>query len=251
VGTWDSSETVFGIKYHPHVKILGITFWSSIAQSMNDSWARLTGSIRLQVKKAYYRDLCLAHRVRYAHTYLLAKLWYTAQIFPAHSTYIQRLTTAVTWNIWKGAIFRVPVSTLQRQKKMGGWELLDIEAKYKALFLGRMHRQSTRVGTATAAWLQTWDLTGPHANPPHATKFPKNLAYIYLFAIEMAYIQPQRKEESSKTFRKRLYHTLHAMAIAAKEARGFRIKLLHPFNDWPKVWHNLHTAPITEEMKSV
>ena len=39
VGTWDSSETVLGIKYHPHVKILGITFWSSIDQSMNDSWA--------------------------------------------------------------------------------------------------------------------------------------------------------------------------------------------------------------------
>ena len=27
--------------------------------------------------------------------------------------------------------------------------------------------------------------------------------------------------------------------------------LLHPSNDWPKVWHNVHTAPITEEMKSV
>jgi hypothetical protein len=35
LGTWNSSETVLGIKYHPHVKILGITIWSSIDQSMN------------------------------------------------------------------------------------------------------------------------------------------------------------------------------------------------------------------------
>jgi hypothetical protein len=45
-------QTVLGIKYHPHVKILGITFWSSIDQSMNDSWARLTGRISLQAKNA-------------------------------------------------------------------------------------------------------------------------------------------------------------------------------------------------------
>jgi hypothetical protein len=134
---------------------------------------------------------------------------------------------------------------------MGGWELLGIEAKCKALFLSRMYHQSTRVGTATAAWLQTWDLTGPHTNPPNATKFPKNLAYVCLFVIGMAYIQPQRKEESTKAFCKRLYHKLHSMAMAAKEPREVRIMLLHPSKDWPKLWHNLHTAPITEEMKSV
>jgi len=111
---------------------------------------------------------------------------------------------------------------------------LDIEEKCKAFFLYLMHHQSTRVGTATAAWLQTWDLTGPHTNPPNATKFPKNLAYIYLFAIEMAYIQPQRREES-KAFRKRLYHTIHAVAIAAKEPREVQIMLLQPSNDCPKV----------------
>jgi len=225
-------ETVLGIKYHPHVKILGITFWSSSDLSMNGSCERLTGRTRLQSKNAYYRDLCLAHRVRYVHTYLLAKIWHTAQIFPAPSTYTQRIT-AVTWYIWKGAIFRVPVSTLQRQNKMGGWVVLDIEVKCKALFLCRTYHQSTRVGTATAACLQTWDFTGPHANPPNATKIPKNPAYIYLFAIEMAYIQPPRKEP--KAFRKRLYHTLHAMAMAAKEPREVRIMLPHPSNDWPKV----------------
>ena len=66
----------------------------------------------------------------------------------------------------------------------------------------------------------------------------------------MAFIQPQRKE-LPKSFRKHLYHTLHAMAMAAKEPREVRIMLLHLSNDCRKVWHNLHTTPITEEIKSV
>jgi len=75
------------------------------------------------------------------------------------------------------------------------------------------------------------------------------VSFIHLpYAIKMAYIEPQRKEES-KAFRESLYHTLHAMA--AKELKELRIMLLHPPTDWPKVWHNLHTAPIREEMKSV
>ena len=120
-------ETVLDIEYYTHFRILGDAFWSSTEQSMNDSWTRMTGRVRMQAKNAYTRDLFLAHRVRYIHTYLLAKIWYTAQIVPAPSIYVQQITTAVTRYIWKGAIFRVPVSTLQRQK-MGGWELVDFDA---------------------------------------------------------------------------------------------------------------------------
>jgi len=80
VGTWDSPETVLVIKYHPHVKILGISFWSSIDQSMNDSWARLTGRIRLQAKNSYYRDLCIAHGCASPHLLISKNL--------VHCTYI-------------------------------------------------------------------------------------------------------------------------------------------------------------------
>lgn len=133
-GRWSSPETVLGIDYYPHVKILGITFWGTIEQSMNDSWVQLTGQVHTQAKKAYARDLCLAQWVRhYVHTFLLAKFWYSVQIFPAPSTYTQQLTTAITWYIWRGAIFREPVSTLQRPNKMGEWELTDIDAKCRAL----------------------------------------------------------------------------------------------------------------------
>jgi hypothetical protein len=66
---------------------------------MDDIWAQITGKVRMQSKNAYVRDLWLANRVRYVHTCLLAKIWYTVQIFPSPSTYTQQLTTAITWYI--------------------------------------------------------------------------------------------------------------------------------------------------------
>jgi len=116
----------------------------------------------------------------YVNTFLLRKIWYTAQILPALNIYRQQLTTAIAWYIWRGTVFRVPVSKLQRPKQIGGWEMPDIEAKCPALLLCRMYLQGQRNGTVTAAWLQTWNLTGRQANPLHATKFPTKLAYRYV-----------------------------------------------------------------------
>jgi len=42
----------------------------------------------------------------------------------------------------------------------------------------------------TAALLQIWNLTGREANSTHTTKFPTKLAYLYVFAVNMAYITP-------------------------------------------------------------
>jgi len=80
---------------------------------MKEPWVRVTGKIRAQAKRAYTHGPCLATRMRYVNTFILSKIWYTAQIVPAPNTYTQ-LTAAITWYIWRGTVFRVPVSTLQR-----------------------------------------------------------------------------------------------------------------------------------------
>jgi len=71
VGSWCTLETALRIDNHPHVSILGVTFWITIEQTMKDRWARLTGKVCTKTKKTYARDPCLAHRLRYVHTFLL------------------------------------------------------------------------------------------------------------------------------------------------------------------------------------
>jgi hypothetical protein len=46
--------------------------------------------------------------------------------------------SAIAWFIWQGAIFRVQISTLQRNKKDGVLELCDVEAKSRALLIARI-----------------------------------------------------------------------------------------------------------------
>jgi exonuclease III len=104
-GRWPTSDTVFGIEYRPCVRILGVKFRSTIHRSVIDTWTYLTERVRTLAREAYSRVLCLAHRIQYAHTYLLAKIWYVAQIFPAPSLTIQHITSAVTYFLWRGAIF--------------------------------------------------------------------------------------------------------------------------------------------------
>jgi hypothetical protein len=49
------------------------------------------------------------------HTRLLSKLWYVAQILPIPAQYARQIIAVILWYIWRGGIFRVPVSTLYRK----------------------------------------------------------------------------------------------------------------------------------------
>jgi hypothetical protein len=147
-----------GINYHPNIRILGCKIWSTIRQSANATWSYLTGQVRLYTKKSYQRELCIAHRIAYVHAYLLARIWYVPQVLPAPRKCTQSITSAITFFIWKDNIFRVPINILQSRKIRGGWELLDIYAKCKALLLSRMLLQSTRDESAQAALFRKWKI---------------------------------------------------------------------------------------------
>ena len=146
------------IPYCTEMTILGFQFSSTFGLSGKSSWTRVTGQVKVMASEMYGRDLCLIQPIQYVHTFLLAKIWHIAQIFPISKEHVRQLAMATVWFIWKGTVFRDPMSTLQRRIEDGGLELLDVEAKCLALFLPRMRDQGAKEGNLTAAWLQRWDL---------------------------------------------------------------------------------------------
>ena len=46
VGEWSTSTDTLNIPYHAEMKILGVTFASTIEHSMNKSWENVTGMAR-------------------------------------------------------------------------------------------------------------------------------------------------------------------------------------------------------------
>jgi hypothetical protein len=65
---------------------------------------------------------------RYIHTFLLARVWFAAQVLLLTVAAIRQIRTAVSWYLWRVAIFRIPY-TMTRTKLEGRWEFLDVEAK--------------------------------------------------------------------------------------------------------------------------
>ena len=110
--------------------------------------------------------------------------------------------------------------------------MLDIAAKFQALLLGRLWIQSTREGSATATWIQEWNLAGPSENPLYVRRIPTKLMYLHCYALDMAYITSPVNKETLRIFKLRVYGTLHIMARAAKEVPEIRITRLSPETNW-------------------
>ena len=56
----------------------------------------------------------------------------------------------------------------------------------------------------------------------------------------MAYIDPYKRVEHSRTLRRRAYWPLRGIAEAGDTPRVMRIMKLHPPADWERIWSNLH-----------
>ena len=74
IAGWDATNTGLGIDFQPSIKILGITFTSTIARSAQLCWEPMTNLIQAQARLAYGRKLCIAQRVQYVTTTLLARI---------------------------------------------------------------------------------------------------------------------------------------------------------------------------------
>jgi hypothetical protein len=102
VGSWDTSLNMFDIFYYPEINILGFSLTSTVARSGSVTWSKVTRRVKTLASEVYGRDLCLTQRIQYVHTYLLSKIWHTAQIFRASKEYERQLLTAISWYIWRG-----------------------------------------------------------------------------------------------------------------------------------------------------
>jgi len=121
---------------------------------------------------------------------------------------VRQLNTTISWYVWRGEIFRVPLSNLQRIKGEGGWHLIHITVKSCALFLYRLRQQGLRSGTLSAEWLRSWGLMAQSRNPPYRDRIPATLGYLRQYAVDVAFVTQQGSTESQSTYKRRLYDTV-------------------------------------------
>ena len=149
IGIWDTTISIMDIPYHKEIKILGFHFSNSVNSTDAESWSSVIVCVRATAQTVCCRDLATAQtvccrnlaldkRIAFLHDYLLAKIRYVSQIFPTPPDKIRQINTTIAWFIWKGKIFRVPLSTLQQGETGGGWNLVTAEAQCRALYMCRI-----------------------------------------------------------------------------------------------------------------
>jgi hypothetical protein len=64
IGKWNTPASELGIEFQSRIKILGVTFGSTIKESTTATWTHVTEAVRAQARKAYARELCLAQIIQ-------------------------------------------------------------------------------------------------------------------------------------------------------------------------------------------
>jgi hypothetical protein len=191
------------------------------------------------------RNLHLAQRIQYVKMHLFAELWFLAQVLLLNRIHAHQLTAIATWFIWRGSIFKVPTTTLQLPKWEGGWDLPHVETKCKALLYSRLQVSGANRGTVTAGLILKWTIEGPISNPLTAHTLPAAFNYLQQYALDMAYVPPQRASEARKSYKRRIYYTLHHMCTNEDTSGDIRIVKKYPNAAWGRVWKNLHSRSLS------
>ena len=117
------------------------------------------------------------------------------------------MNTAIQWFIWQGAIFKVPLSTLQLPKEAGGRALIHIMAKCMTLFTLRMEKHGQQKAAFTTDGLTRWHLHERTPNPPQIKRIPAKFDYLYRYNIEAAYTSVRVDSENHKSHKKKTLHS--------------------------------------------
>jgi len=92
---WSQLATALGIESHDQITILRITYGTTIAKSMKDSWAGVLQSVRAQARKAYARTLFLAQYNR-----ICTRMFSRENLVSGINSPTQQGARATTHNDW-------------------------------------------------------------------------------------------------------------------------------------------------------
>jgi hypothetical protein len=146
-------------------------------------------------------------------------MWHTTQIFPISQGCVRRLMSAIVWFLWRGALFLVPVSTLQRKNE----ERVGFVGCGSQMWSNNVHSAVIAASagglSGERAWQQYWGLRKYRAKPPPKLAIPQSLEYMPQYASGMVCVDPLNQGKGKKVYRQRIYDALRGMGVAGSTPR--------------------------------
>ncbi|KAJ4440868.1 hypothetical protein ANN_10715 [Periplaneta americana] len=94
IGKEDKIPLPSWLSIHSSIKILGVTFFNDLSQTIRYNWNSVTNAVRHVLSAQKFRFADLVKRAQYINTYALSKAWYMAQILPIPSLIGKKLRSA-------------------------------------------------------------------------------------------------------------------------------------------------------------
>lgn len=102
-----------------------------ITENYDDIMHKLKYAVKIHSK----RNINMFQKVHILNCYILSKIGYVAQIFPAENKQIAQIPRICKQFIFNSFIFKVQLQQLYLNVEYGGLSLIDVESKMKALFI--------------------------------------------------------------------------------------------------------------------
>ncbi len=121
------------------IKILGITFFSTIEATIDHAWTKTCQMIAGLIAESRTRSMTIHQRVRFLKEHIVSKAVYVAQILPCPEKTSEKILACMTSFVWEGSIERTKRTVLHQQPSMGGIGLPHPGSMFKYLFLKTNH----------------------------------------------------------------------------------------------------------------
>lgn len=154
----DHPPTVHDCRYpfSTEIKILGMICTRSIIQTLDANWSLLVNKIRTLFVLLSTKNVNLLQKVTIVNVFALAKLWYLSQILPMPRQYCAQILKYTGWFLWKGHLFRVPISQLTLPPTRGGLGLVSVSLKARSLLFKTLIHTLTQTTNNTVLLKTAW-----------------------------------------------------------------------------------------------
>jgi hypothetical protein len=86
--------------------------------------------------------------------------------------------------------------------------------------------------------------------PPHISNIPSKLLHVRQYTLDVAYVGPQRTNETMSKQRSHIYGTLRDKQINTEKNDEILVVRKYPDVNWKHLWINLHRARISDNQRS-
>lgn len=235
IGPQNEDRTSTWLNMQESVKILGVTFYNSLKQTIEYNWndvIRKTSRLMWLFKQ---RNLCLQQKIIALNTFVTSRLWYMAAIFTIPNAIAARMTSLIGSFIWERYQTRVPMEQLTLQVCNGGLNLHLPMHKCKSLLVNR--------------YIKTLDYT-PFAqsfseylsNPPNVAGIPAVYPCLKYISKLLPYLPDQLKINPTSA-------SLHNYFREKLQTPKIMQEL--PNVTWRRVWKNIRNRELTSAERSL